>query len=75
MDDGLKFSIVLFQSVNHAMWADSILKRSNIPHKMIPVPKHISMDCGICIRIDSGHTEEAERALGEMTVEWTIMPQ
>lgn len=47
------FHVVLFLSVSHALKAERLLKKTEIPTKLIPVPKHISSDCGVCIRFSS----------------------
>lgn len=57
------YCAVLFKSVNQTMWADKILEEKGILHKLIPVPRHISSDCGVCLRIYSDHVEEAQKAL------------
>ncbi|HNW29370.1 MAG TPA: DUF3343 domain-containing protein [Spirochaetota bacterium] len=57
------YCAVLFKSVNQTMWADKILEEKGILHKLIPVPRHISSDCGVCLRINSDHVEEAQKAL------------
>ena len=54
------YRVVLFKSVNQTMWAESILKKKGIARKLIPVPRQISSDCGVCLRI-SGDQEEAVR--------------
>jgi hypothetical protein len=51
MNEAGVFVVLLFNSVSHAMMAEKILKERLIPHKLIPVPRHISSDCGVCIRI------------------------
>lgn len=56
-------SVILFESVNSALHAEKILKANGIAHKIIPVPKHISSDCGVCIRVDGENLEQAGRAL------------
>ena len=56
-------SFILFESVNSALHAEKILKANGIAHKIIPVPKHISSDCGVCIRVDGENLEQAGRAL------------
>ncbi|MBP7735872.1 MAG: DUF3343 domain-containing protein [Spirochaetes bacterium] len=57
------YHVVLFKSVNQTMWADKILKDKGIPHKLIPVPRHISADCGVCLRIMPDDAEKAESIL------------
>jgi hypothetical protein len=54
MNISSEYHVVLFKSVNQTMWADKLLKEKSLPHKLIPVPRKISSDCGVCIRIDSG---------------------
>jgi hypothetical protein len=51
------YYVVLFKSVSHAMRAERILKDEKIPFKIIPVPKSISSDCGVCIRFTSEYKE------------------
>jgi hypothetical protein len=45
------------------MWADKLLKEKRLPHKLIPVPRQISSDCGVCIRIESGFVESVHHEL------------
>jgi len=46
-----KYVVFLFPSVSHALKAEKILKSREVAHKLIPVPRHISADCGICLRV------------------------
>ena len=57
------YHAVLFKSVNQTMWAEKILKGKGIPHKLIPVPRYISSDCGVCLRITAVDMEETMSAL------------
>lgn len=57
------YHVVLFKSVNQTMWAEKILKAKGIPHKLIPVPRHISSDCGVCLRITAEDMEDVRSAL------------
>ncbi|SEM38775.1 Protein of unknown function [Syntrophus gentianae] len=47
------YEVVLFHSVSYALKAEKILKAKNISYKLIPVPRHISSDCGFCVRFPS----------------------
>jgi hypothetical protein len=47
-----KNAVVLFNSTSHAIKAQRLLKKLSIHCSMIPVPRHLSSDCGVCIRID-----------------------
>ena len=44
------YRVALFASVSHVIKAEKILKEADIPYKIIPVPKTISSDCGVCLR-------------------------
>ncbi|MDO9558478.1 MAG: DUF3343 domain-containing protein [Syntrophales bacterium] len=57
------FGVVLFESVSHALRAEKIIKAENIPCKLIPVPRQLSSDCGICLRFSTLHKEQVESAL------------
>lgn len=57
------YHVMLFQSVSYALKAEKILKAADLPHKLIPVPKQISSDCGICLRFESSLGEVIQSAL------------
>jgi hypothetical protein len=68
------YLLVLFKSVNQTMWADRVLKEKGVPHKLIPVPRHISNDCGVCIRIESAFVEAARRQISSLEGFSDIVP-
>lgn len=45
--------ILIFNSVHRVMKAEKLLKLANIPNKTIPVPRKLSSDCGLAIRISN----------------------
>jgi NifU-like protein involved in Fe-S cluster formation len=45
------YVVYLFPSFNYVVKAEKILKEREIAYKLIPVPRHISSDCGVCLRI------------------------
>jgi hypothetical protein len=63
MTESGEFFVAVFRSVHHALRAEKILKENGIPHKLIPVPRHISSDCGVCLRFPAGERERIEHAL------------
>lgn len=65
-----QYGLVLFESVHHALRAEKILKNAGIPHKLIPVPKHISSDCGICVRFMQTQRQQLEQTLRENNVKF-----
>ncbi|HOF06245.1 MAG TPA: DUF3343 domain-containing protein [Syntrophales bacterium] len=65
-DDYLVF---LFPSVSHALKAEKILRTAGIDHKLIPVPRHISSDCGVCLRLAPGQRDAVAKLL-KGRVDW-----
>ena len=63
MNQKHSYSVMLFQAVSYVLKAEKILKAEGIPHKIIPVPKHISSDCGVCVRFAPELREQIEAAL------------
>jgi hypothetical protein len=63
MKEKKSYDVILFKAVSYALKAEKILKAEGIPHKVIPVPKHISSDCGICLRFHPATRDKIEAAL------------
>jgi hypothetical protein len=61
--DDKNYCVALFDSVSHVMKAEKILKKAGIPHKLIPVPRSISSDCGVCLRFLPEQKEALMEAL------------
>jgi len=57
------YCVAIFDSVSHVIKAEKILKKASIPHKIIPVPKNISTDCGVCVRFLPEHRDAVTDAL------------
>lgn len=50
MKDDPDYLVALFETVSYVMKAEKILKEAGVPYKIVPVPRSISSDCGVCIR-------------------------
>ena len=55
--------VVLFESVSHALRAEKLIKAAQIPCKLIPVPRHLSSDCGVCLRFNTDAKDQVENIL------------
>jgi len=64
--------VALFHSVSYALKAEKILKSRNISYKLIPVPRHISSDCGFCVRFPSHLHQQVVDALKDV-VEFVVI--
>jgi bacterioferritin-associated ferredoxin len=63
MSESVSYFVMLFKAVSYALKAEKILKAEKLPHKLIPVPKEISSDCGICLRCEPSFQEVIQAAL------------
>ena len=59
MNQGQRYTILLVFSTNHALKAEKALEKAGIPCKLIPVPRYISSECGVCVRVSQEDTENA----------------
>ena len=57
------YIVALFQSVSLVMKAEQILKESGVVFKIIPVPKTLSSECGVCIRFLPDYRDALTQAL------------
>lgn len=55
------FAIALLPSTEHALLAEEALQEAGLTVRLIPVPRHISSDCGMAVRI---RWEDRDRAAG-----------
>lgn len=51
--------ILIFRGTHNVMSAEKRLKKEGVPMRLIPVPRKLTSDCGLAIRI---HLSERERA-------------
>ena len=55
-------------SANHTVRAESVLLKNGVHCKMIPVPRNISSDCGVCVRIFAEDKEHALEVLLKLNI-------
>ena len=65
----MQHSIVLFYSTSGALQAEKLLKKEGVTTKLIPVPRHLSSDCGICLRFEQSEETRIKVILEEKQVE------
>ena len=59
------YGVILFHSTSGALRAEKLLKKEGIAYKIIPVPRHLSSDCGVCIRFSSQEESLVRKALAD----------
>ncbi len=56
----MPYVVILFPSTHYAIRAEKMAKGSGFTVKLIPVPRHLSSDCGVCLRCSSDQKEPLE---------------
>ena len=42
---------MIFKSMTHVLTAERAARKNGIPCRMVPIPRSISTDCGMCISV------------------------
>lgn len=63
------YSVILVFSTSHALKGEKVLLGAGITSKLIPVPRHLSSDCGVCLRIGRRDREAVLQSLADAGVE------
>jgi len=70
----MDYGIVLFQSISHALKSEKLLKAAGLTVRLIPVPRNISADCGVCLRFSHDQEETIVRILSDQVEIQAICP-
>ena len=63
------YFVALFYSTSAVLRTEKLCKERNLKVKPVPVPRHLSSDCGICLRFEHDKESEVRKILDENKVE------
>ena len=63
-------SVILFPTSAHVMRAEKLLKGAGLSCRLIPVPRHLSSDCGICLVVLQNEAVSASALLHAKHVDY-----
>lgn len=58
-----KQTVFLFPGNSQALRAEGLTQRAAIPCRLIPVPRYLSSECGICLRVQADDRERVAALL------------
>lgn len=64
------YSVVIFYSTSAAIRAESLAQKVNLKVKLIPVPRHLSSDCGICLQFNNEDQQSIKEILKKNKIEY-----
>jgi hypothetical protein len=63
-------TVILFPTSAHVMRAEKLLKDAGLYCRLIPVPRHLSSDCGICLVVLKNEANSASTLLHAKQVDY-----
>lgn len=64
------YAVILVDSTSHALRIEKCLVTHSLSCKLIPVPRHLSSDCGVCVRILKQDVVEITPLLKDRQIEF-----
>jgi len=58
-----QITVILVHSSSHAMRIEHMLNQKGVSCKLIPVPRHLSSSCGLCVQIEKSDQPIAEEVV------------
>ena len=65
-----EYNVILVDSTSHALRIEKCLVNHSMVCKLIPVPRHLSSDCGVCVRILKQDTSEIKALLRDWQIDY-----
>ena len=60
--------ILIFRGTHQVMSAEKNLKKAGVPMRLIPVPRRLTSDCGLAIRISHPDRNHARKVLSRARI-------
>lgn len=67
--------VILFPTSAHVMRAEKLLREQGLSCRLIPVPRHLSSDCGICLELLYSEADDACAVLARQNVAFDSVSQ
>ena len=66
----MDYAVILVDSISLGLRIESLMIKEGLSYKLIPVPRHLSSDCGFCVRIHKKDSETVQNLLQEHKIEF-----
>lgn len=63
------FAVILVDSTSRAVRIEKVLAGSGLDCRLVPVPRRLGSDCGVCVRVRSEDVEAAREAVRAAGIE------
>ncbi|HEY9076435.1 MAG TPA: DUF3343 domain-containing protein [Anaerolineaceae bacterium] len=63
------YHYILVYSTSHALQLEKLLNAAGVATRLVPVPRHLSSDCGVCLRISPEGLETSRQVIAGSRIE------
>lgn len=63
------YAYILVYSTSHAIRLEKSFLAAGIPCKLVPVPRHLSSDCGVCVRFAHADIDAVMQVIAQQKME------
>jgi hypothetical protein len=64
-----RHTVIIVYSTSHAMRIEKLIQEMGISCKMIPVPRQINSNCGLCVRIQRTDIDAALSIIADAQIQ------
>jgi hypothetical protein len=61
--------VILVYSTSHALYLEGLFSRAGIASRLIPVPRHLSSDCGVSLAVEKANLEDVRSMIAASGIE------
>jgi len=65
-------ALLIFPSTHEVMEAEDSLRELGVEVELVPAPRAISSDCGMCVEVEMDELEQALEAVAEPEAVYTV---
>lgn len=64
--------IVVFRSIHDVIKSERLIKDKGFDYQIVPVPTHLSSECGMCIEVNEDSIEQTKVELDKNSIFYNI---
>ena len=66
--------IIVFRSIHDVIKSEKLIKNKRFDYQVVPVPSHLSSECGMCIEVNENRVDETRIELEKNSIFHNIYP-
>ncbi len=66
MKNNVQYSVIIVDSTSHALRIEKELLKDGFECRLVPVPRILSSDCGVCVRINKNDKNAVLQKLADV---------